>query len=131
MYLASRHVLRDRGHGGGEADHNPAKSFKRAYARFVIGPRVELFREPRQAVEVHVTQVTQSAPITCAQIATILKNSASEASVANSSTMVRHMSLTPTSVQEFNVFPCFGLTLEGSRFIGRAGNGNVQLRAEH
>lgn len=98
---------------------------------FVIGPRVELFLEPRQAVEVHVTQVTQSAPITCAQIATILKNSASEASVANSSTMVRHMSLTPTSVQEFNVFPCFGLTLEGSRFIGRAGNGNVQLRAEH
>ena len=75
-------------------------------------------------------QVTQI-PITCAQIATILKNSASEASVANSSTMVRHMSLTPTRVQESNVFPCFGLTLEGSRFIGRAGNGNVQLRAEH
>ena len=64
-------------------------------------------------------------PITCAQIETILKNSASEASVANSSTMVRHMSLTPTSVQY--VFPCFGLTLEGSRFIGRAGNGNVQF----
>ena len=97
----------------------------------MIGPRVELFLEPRQAVEVHVTQVTQSAPITCAQIATILKNSASEASVANSSTMVRHMSLTPTSVRESNVFRCFGLTLEGSRFIGRAGNGNVQLRAEH
>ena len=37
--------------------------------------------------------MTQSAPITCAQIATILKNSASEASVANSSTMVRHMSM--------------------------------------
>jgi hypothetical protein len=55
-------------------------------------------------------QVTQSAPSTCAQIATILKNSASEASVANSSTMVRHMSLTPTSVQESNVFRCFGLT---------------------
>jgi hypothetical protein len=58
----------------------------------------------------------QSGPITCAQIATILTNSASEASVANSSTMMRPMSLTPTSVQESNVFQCFGLPLEGSRF---------------
>jgi hypothetical protein len=39
---------------------------------------------------------------------------------------VRHMSLTPTNVQESNVFPGFGLILEGSCFIGRAGNGNVQ-----
>ena len=92
-------------------------------ARGVIAPRWLM----RMVVGFQVTQI----PMTCAQIATILKNSASEASVANSSTMVRPMSLPPTSVQKSNVFPCFGLTLEGSRFIGRAGNGNVHLRAEH
>ena len=52
--------------------------------------------------------VTQSVAITCAQIATIPKNSASEASVASSSTTVRPMSLTPTSVRKPNVFPCLG-----------------------
>jgi hypothetical protein len=41
--------------------------------------------------------MTQSVAITCAQIATIPKNSASEASVATSSTRVRPMSLTPIS----------------------------------
>jgi hypothetical protein len=39
--------------------------------------------------------MTQSVAITCAQIATIPKNSASEASVAISSTMARPMLLTP------------------------------------
>jgi hypothetical protein len=39
--------------------------------------------------------MTQSVAITCAQIATIPKNNASEASVATSSTTARPMSLTP------------------------------------
>jgi hypothetical protein len=63
-----------------------------------------MLRQPKQgqisglsAANVVGFQVTQI-PITCAQIATILKNSASETSVANSSTMVWPMSLTPTSV---------------------------------
>jgi hypothetical protein len=38
--------------------------------------------------------MTHSVAITCAQIATILKNSANEASVATSSTTARPMSLT-------------------------------------
>jgi hypothetical protein len=50
--------------------------------------------------------MTQSVAITCAQIATILKNSASEASVATSSTRVRPMSLTPISVRKSTEFAC-------------------------
>lgn len=50
--------------------------------------------------------MTQSVAITCAQIATIPKNSASEASVATSSTRVRPMSLTPISVRKSTEFAC-------------------------
>jgi hypothetical protein len=74
--------------------------------------------------------LTQSVAITCAQIATIPTNSASEASVAISSTMARPMLLTPQcpKIQRVRVLECDG---KGSRFIGRADNGKVQLHASH
>jgi len=59
--------------------------------------------------------VTQSVAITCAQIATIPKNSASEASVASSSTTVRPMSPTPKRPKIQGV-PVLGLTLKRLSF---------------
>ena len=52
--------------------------------------------------------LTQSVAITCAQIATIPTNSASEASVAISSTMARPMLLTPQcpKIQRVRVLEC-------------------------
>jgi hypothetical protein len=76
--------------------------------------------------------MTQSVAITCAQIATIPKNSASEASVAISSTMAQPMLLTPQrpKTQRVRVLMRFFCRPgKGSRFIGRAGNGKVQLHA--
>jgi hypothetical protein len=59
--------------------------------------------------------MTQSVAITCAQIATIPTNSASEASVAISSTMARPMSLTPQcpKIQRVRVLECTFLITEG------------------
>ena len=54
-------------------------------------------RSQPEATKLMAAAMTQSVAITCAQIATIPKNSASEASVATSSTRVRPMSLTPIS----------------------------------
>jgi hypothetical protein len=77
--------------------------------------------------------ITQSVAITCAQIATIPTNSASEASVAISSIMARPMLLTPqcSKIQRVHVFEClFPATPgKGSRFIGCAGDGKVRLHA--
>jgi hypothetical protein len=61
---------------------------------------------PSSATKLMAAAMTQSVAITCAQIATIPKNSASEASVATSSTRVRPMSLTPISVRKSTEFAC-------------------------
>jgi hypothetical protein len=60
--------------------------------------------------------MTQSVAITCAQIATIPKNNASEASVATSSTTARPMSLTPIEYPKIHEFA-----------LVAAGNGKVQF----
>jgi hypothetical protein len=67
--------------------------------------------------------MSQSAAITCAQIAIIPTNSASEASVAISSTMVRPMLLTPHCPKS-NEFACLNAPFPAYR-----GKGSVSLVA--
>ena len=94
-------------------------------------------RSQPEATKLTAAATTQSVAITCAQIATIPKNSASEASVATSSKTARPMSLTPLDkrpkIQRVRVLECAfpADPGKGSRFVGRAGNGKVQLHAEH
>ena len=79
------------------------------------------------------TTMTQSVAITCAQIAIIPTNSASEPSVTISSTMARPILLTPR-FRKSDEFACLNAPLPGPpwerpSFIGRAGNGKVRLHA--
>jgi hypothetical protein len=67
-------------------------------------------RSQPEATKLTAAATTQSVAITCAQIATIPKNSASEASVATSSKTARPMSLTPLDkrpkIQRVRVLEC-------------------------
>jgi hypothetical protein len=65
-------------------------------------------RSQPKATKFMAATMTQSVAITCAQIATIPTNSASEANMANSSTMARPMLLTPQcpKIQRVRVLEC-------------------------
>jgi hypothetical protein len=73
-------------------------------------------RSQPEATKLMAAATTQSVAITCAQIATIPKNSASEASVATSSTRVRPMSLTPILNAPFLADPWERLSFHSSRW---------------